>query len=329
MEGSRFRLAVQDVFAAKAPGVVVTGVVEGGSISVGDLVQLHRSEGKCPKARVEAIEAGLDQRVHTAEPGGNVGLLLRGIRKEQIGKGDILETPEQESRLLKGLKTFDVVILILAIVVVGNLLYSGVCLLFGWQDEKQEFLRQTAGIAAVNIALFLGIVACDSLSKRFWRRKNERDDWDAEFRVLKCTPQAYALLIAGVFLLLLLALMVGQATAEELQAAWDSGALAFPILFVVGYNLLAIPSFLYYTRQKVFYSRYQLRVAGFWRRCDIPWARIRSITLIPKKKKSRLVLTVVERNIVLRSEVLANGWDDFVDFVRRMAREYRIPFEGQ
>ncbi len=46
-----------------------------------------RFEGKDPKARIEAIEVGLGQRVNIAEPGRNVRIRLRGMKKGQISKG--------------------------------------------------------------------------------------------------------------------------------------------------------------------------------------------------------------------------------------------------
>lgn len=325
MKGSQFHLVVQEVYALKRPYVAVIGTVEGGSISVDDRVQLCGSEGKKPKARVEKIEVLPQLEITTAEPGRTVRLLLCGIKAEQISKGDILEPPQKGS--LKSSKTVEVFLVILGGLVVGNLLYAGICLLFGYRDENQEFLRKTVSHAVVYLVLFSGILACDGLSKRFWRRKNQQDDWDTEFRVLKCIPQAYALVILAVLLTLGMGVLFSQATAEEVQTLWENGGLTYPILFVFGYDIIAILVFLYYNRRKVFYSRYQFRLVSFWRHYDTPWTRVRAITLVQKKKKSRLVLTAAERTIVLRSEVLEDGWGDFVDFTRRMARKYHISFE--
>ncbi len=87
-----FLLAVEDVFSISGRGTVVTGRVERGKIKVGDEVELV---GLAPEVRktvvtgVEMFRKILDEGV----AGDNVGLLLRGIEKDEVERGMVVAQP--------------------------------------------------------------------------------------------------------------------------------------------------------------------------------------------------------------------------------------------
>ena len=85
-----FRMTVQDVFTITGRGTVVTGLVASGSITAGDSVTLRRADGSTREVTVSGIEM-FRKIVDTAVRGDNVGLLLRGVERNEIGRGDILE----------------------------------------------------------------------------------------------------------------------------------------------------------------------------------------------------------------------------------------------
>lgn len=85
-----FRMTVQDVFTITGRGTVVTGLVASGSITVGASVTLRRADGSTGEVTVSGIEM-FRKIVDTAVRGDNVGLLLRGVERNEIGRGDILE----------------------------------------------------------------------------------------------------------------------------------------------------------------------------------------------------------------------------------------------
>lgn len=80
-----FRMTVEDVFAIRNRGVVATGRVESGTLRVGDTV--HINDG--PGIRVDAIEK-FRKRLDEATVGENVGVLIKGIERNQLNRGDIL-----------------------------------------------------------------------------------------------------------------------------------------------------------------------------------------------------------------------------------------------
>ncbi len=87
-----FLMAVEDVFSIEGRGTVATGRIERGLVKVGEEVAII---GFSPEARktictgVEMFNKTLDQ----GQAGDNVGLLLRGIKREEIERGQVIAKP--------------------------------------------------------------------------------------------------------------------------------------------------------------------------------------------------------------------------------------------
>ena len=86
-----FIMPVEDVFSITGRGTVATGRIERGIVKVGDEIALvgFGSDKKSVVTGVEMFRKLLDQ----GEAGDNVGLLLRGIGKEEIERGMVLAKP--------------------------------------------------------------------------------------------------------------------------------------------------------------------------------------------------------------------------------------------
>jgi translation elongation factor EF-Tu-like GTPase len=80
-----FRLTVEDVFVIKNRGVVATGRVESGMLRVGDTVQIDGTLA----ARVDGIEV-FRKSIEEANAGDNIGVLFKGIEKNQLDRGSVL-----------------------------------------------------------------------------------------------------------------------------------------------------------------------------------------------------------------------------------------------
>jgi len=83
-----FLMAVEDVFSIDGRGTVATGRIEQGKINVGDKVEIiglkETAETTC--TGVEMFQKTLDEGIC----GDNVGLLLRGVKKEDVERGQVL-----------------------------------------------------------------------------------------------------------------------------------------------------------------------------------------------------------------------------------------------
>jgi hypothetical protein len=84
-----FRFVAEKAYSIPGRGVVVTGRVEKGLVSVGDEIGFLGMEGRYVAALVIAIEVSR-RLVEVAEAGQEASLLLQGIKKEQVTTGTIL-----------------------------------------------------------------------------------------------------------------------------------------------------------------------------------------------------------------------------------------------
>jgi elongation factor Tu len=86
-----FLMPVEDVFTITGRGTVATGRVEQGRIKVGDEVELvgFGANKKTVVTGVEMFRKLLDE----AQAGDNVGLLLRGVDKDEVARGMVLAKP--------------------------------------------------------------------------------------------------------------------------------------------------------------------------------------------------------------------------------------------
>ncbi|MFZ5376414.1 MAG: elongation factor Tu [Patescibacteria group bacterium] len=86
-----FLMPVEDVFSIKGRGTVATGRIATGVIKVGDDVEIvgFKKSAKSTVTGVEMFRKLLDQ----GQAGDNVGILLRGINKEDIERGQVIVKP--------------------------------------------------------------------------------------------------------------------------------------------------------------------------------------------------------------------------------------------
>ena len=86
-----FLMPIEDVFSISGRGTVVTGRVERGVIKVGDEIEIVgiRPTQKTTCTGIEMFRKLLDQ----GEAGDNIGVLLRGTKREEVERGQVLAAP--------------------------------------------------------------------------------------------------------------------------------------------------------------------------------------------------------------------------------------------
>ncbi|HBL51842.1 MAG TPA: elongation factor Tu, partial [Candidatus Blackburnbacteria bacterium] len=86
-----FLMSVEDVFSIKGRGTVVTGRIERGKVKVNDEVEIVglRATKKTVVTGIEMFRKSLDE----GQAGDNVGVLLRGIEKDDVERGQVLAKP--------------------------------------------------------------------------------------------------------------------------------------------------------------------------------------------------------------------------------------------
>jgi elongation factor Tu len=87
-----FLLAVEGVYSIEGLGTVVTGLVEQGRVATGDKVEIL-GLGDAVESVVTGVEA-FHQPLPFAEAGRNVGVRLRGVKADQVQRGQVLAAPK-------------------------------------------------------------------------------------------------------------------------------------------------------------------------------------------------------------------------------------------
>lgn len=83
-----FRMTIEDVFAIRGRGTVVTGRVESGTLHIGDAIKIETWNGM-----VDTVVTGLEmfrRRIKQAGVGDMVGVVLRDVAKDDVRRSDVL-----------------------------------------------------------------------------------------------------------------------------------------------------------------------------------------------------------------------------------------------
>jgi elongation factor Tu len=87
-----FLMPIEDVFTITGRGTVVTGRVEQGEIKVGEEVEIVGIHPETAKTVVTGVEM-FNKTLDTAQAGDNAGALLRGTKREEVERGQVLAKP--------------------------------------------------------------------------------------------------------------------------------------------------------------------------------------------------------------------------------------------
>src|SRR5665647_2701837 len=84
-------MPIEDIFSIEGRGTVVTGRIEGGTISINEEVEIVglKPTAKTVVTGIEMFNKSLDK----GQAGDNAGLLIRGIKKEDVERGQVLAKP--------------------------------------------------------------------------------------------------------------------------------------------------------------------------------------------------------------------------------------------
>jgi elongation factor Tu len=87
-----FLMPVEDVFTIKGRGTVGTGRIDRGKVVVGDAVEVVGLSDEVRKTTVTGVEM-FNKTLNEGQAGDNVGLLLRGVEKADLARGQVVAKP--------------------------------------------------------------------------------------------------------------------------------------------------------------------------------------------------------------------------------------------
>jgi elongation factor Tu len=87
-----FLMAIEDVFSIEGRGTVATGRIERGIVRTGEEVEIVGLESQSRKTTCTGVEM-FNKTLEQGQAGDNVGCLLRGVKREDIQRGQVLAKP--------------------------------------------------------------------------------------------------------------------------------------------------------------------------------------------------------------------------------------------
>ncbi len=87
-----FLMPIEDVFSIEGRGTVVTGRIDRGVIKIGDEVEIVGMKTEISKTTVTGVEM-FNKSLQRGEAGDNAGILLRGTKKDEVQRGQVLAKP--------------------------------------------------------------------------------------------------------------------------------------------------------------------------------------------------------------------------------------------
>src|SRR5579872_6711576 len=107
-EDKPFIMPVEDVFSIEGRGTVATGRIEKGKVRVGDEVEILGLKDEITKSTCTGVEM-FQKTLDEGKCGDNVGILLRGLKREDIERGQVIAKPGS----IKARKKFEAQVYIL------------------------------------------------------------------------------------------------------------------------------------------------------------------------------------------------------------------------
>ena len=87
-----FLMPIEDVFSIEGRGTVVTGRVDRGAVKVGEEIEIVGMGSEVAKTTVTGVEM-FNKQLDQAQAGDNAGILLRGTKKDEVQRGQVLAKP--------------------------------------------------------------------------------------------------------------------------------------------------------------------------------------------------------------------------------------------
>ena len=86
-------MPIEDIFSIEGRGTVVTGRIESGVVKVDEEIEMCRISSRRRNTRVTGIEM-FNKSLRKVMAGDNAGILLRGTKKEEVDRGQVLAKPD-------------------------------------------------------------------------------------------------------------------------------------------------------------------------------------------------------------------------------------------
>lgn len=221
---------------------------------------------------------------------------------------------------------------VLRIYVIGNLLFAVLMYFMNTMSYVEECLVRTGISAGMAVFILLTIAAFERLEAKKWEKKSSEIFFgQKDYGLLKCSRGYLQLPIITILMDILVGVMLWQEFGKDFHAyinAVKEEEMLVPLLCLLTFHMVSVLVILYDCRYKVCYTEYGIYMLHFFKEVNIPCGEIRKITYYcPKKrKKEKLIIETEQKKLVLRADVLSDGWNDFLRYINAVSNRRNINF---
>lgn len=231
----------------------------------------------------------------------------------------------------------DVIKAVVLIFIIGNVLFGVVMLAAGETDYIKEVVLKT-GVSAVLAVVILLITSALEFTQMKRRSKRSGDIFDenfddgTEFCLLKCSGGYFQLPVAVIFIDIMVAVMFWREFGtdyKQLTVIIHDSAMFSPLLTLCFFNICAVTVSLYYCCYSVCYTKHGIYMVHFLRKVNISCWEIKEIYYCCKNPgKRKLIIKTEREKLVLRSDVLTDGWNEFCKYIAQISAKRNIPIKS-
>lgn len=216
--------------------------------------------------------------------------------------------------------------------VIGNALAAAVMYLLKETAYIREVLVRTGISVGLAVFMLLVIGALESMEAKKWDAKC-RDIFSGQtkYGLLRCSSGYLRLPIIVIFLDALIAYMFLREFGNDLHALVSilkEEAMQEPLFCLLLFNGISVYVTLYYCWYKVCYTESGIYAVHFLKKVKISGGEIRRVVYCRTKKeqKEKLIIETKGRKLTLRAAVLADGWNEFVNYLKDFSDRRDINF---
>lgn len=205
-------------------------------------------------------------------------------------------------------------------------------LLLGDMTYVGECLLRTGISAGIAIFLLLAIAEIERMEAKRWDAKC-RDIFSGQtkYGLLRCSSGYLRLPIIVIFLDALIAYMFLREFGNDLHALVSilkEEAMQEPLFCLLLFNGVSVYVTLYYCWYKVCYTESGIYAVHFLKKVKISGGEISRVVYCRTKKehKEKLIIETEGRKLTLRAAVLADGWNEFVNYLKDFSDRRDINF---
>lgn len=228
----------------------------------------------------------------------------------------------------------DVLRILLLIWIIGNSITIIVSYFFGAQEIIGQVAFNTFIIAAVNFIVIAGAMLTYYTLGSFWKKVN-KTEMNVYHGVLQNDFSKYMLSVGCIAVFVMFAVMFITHYEEALEM-YLTNEWTFQMFAPFVFGIVGVIYLYYLNFSRIFYSEYYIKIVKPLRRNKtIQWSEINKVIFQQKKghtlesPKYKVVLITIEGKFVIQSDVLSDGWKDFLKKLLKACETYSIAIETE